>query len=402
MHQCAKLLPITVTIGSSVMNPKKATPSAPFGLVIQREYRAESAVPRGTQAHNDVEMIQTWLTASTGRSRHTFLSYRRESSRFLLFIQYHGLTLAQVMVEHVHDYFALLADPPPAWCIAPRGSDRLRSPTAVLKGALSAPSIAHARVVLLRLYRYLQDAGYAPHNPIALAFKPPVSVFAPYEKALEPQAWQFFWQWLQQQAEQAQTREQLLLAQRNRWLCALLYHTGLRRSSVAAGVMAGFSRRWVDGESQWSLTVPSKGGRLHTSMVSPLLLQELRLYRQAMGLIGDPEPHEQEPLVCAVRNCRQLIKERAIGLLFEQLTAQAAACCADSHIAAQIAGLTAHGLRHTHGTHRFLSGASLQSTQASLGHKDPKTTLIYAKVAEKSLRHDALQMDDFMLKNQNK
>jgi integrase/recombinase XerC len=348
-------------------------------------------------AQTDLDAIQTWLTATTGRSKHTFLSYRREASRFLMFIQSLGLTLSAVTVETIHGYFALLSNPPQTWCIP---SDRTleRLPTQCLKGGLSAASIAHTRVVLLRLYRYLQDAAYLQQNPVALAFKTQSIESPMHEKALEPDAWVFFWQWLltQEQAAAGLTREVRLGAARNRWLCALLYHSGLRRSSVAAGRMAGLSRRRVDGRDHWRLTVPSKGGRLHTVMISPSLWSELLHYRQQMGLVGDPTPDEDEPLVCNLRDCRQAIGERAIGWVFEQLTRQAAQACPDAHIAGQIQRLTAHGLRHTHGTHRLMSGASLASTQASLGHRDPKTTMIYAKVAEDTLRLHAEQMDHFI------
>jgi integrase/recombinase XerC len=361
---------------------------------------ADSASHAATSATTDVEVVQIWLMATTGRSNHTFLSYRREASRFLVFLQQCGLSLAAVKVETVHAYLALLADPPSAWRIndTPK-SERLI--TQVLKGPLAAQSIAHARVVLLRLYRYLQDAGYVRTNPVALAFKVSYPDVPMHDKALEPEAWVFFWRWLLQQEQQAlqtdQARELQLSAVRNRWLCAVLYHTGLRRSSVAAAKMSGFRRRRVGQQDQWSLTVPSKGGRLHTVMVSALLWAELKRYRQWVGLVGEPMPDEDEPLVCNVRDCREPIGERAIGLIFERLTAAAILTCTDSHILRQISRLTPHGLRHTHGTHRLMSGATLESTQASLGHRDPKTTMIYAKVAEDTLRIHAQQMDDFVL-----
>ncbi len=377
------------------MEPMQSEQDTELAVLPRRKQRVDPDA--ATSASNDVEAIQTWLLATTGRSKHTFVSYRREASRFLLFIEQHGFGLVDVTVELVHAYLALLQQPPADWLIgdAPAGERRV---TQVFKGPLSAQSIVHARVVLARLYRYLQDAGYVRNNPVALAFKPNYAQTPMHEKALEPDAWGVFWHWLLLQEQQAERREQRLQAARDRWLCALLYHTGLRRSSVAAGSMAGLTRRRVMGQDQWRLTVPSKGGKLHTCMVSSLLLEELKHYRQQVGLVGLPDPDEDEPLVCNVRNCRESIKERAIGLIFERLTEEAAANCDDPHLAAQIRRLTAHGLRHTHGTHRLMSGASLESTQASLGHRDPKTTMIYAKVAENTLREHAEQMDEFVLR----
>ena len=46
-------------------------------------------------------------------------------------------------------------------------------------------------------------------------------------------------------------------------------------------------------------------------------------------------------------------------------------------------------MRHTNATHRLQAGALLETTQDELGHTDPRTTRIYAKVSNKQRQHDA-------------
>lgn len=50
--------------------------------------------------------------------------------------------------------------------------------------------------------------------------------------------------------------------------------------------------------------------------------------------------------------------------------------------------LTPHVLRHTFATNLLRRGASLEDVQRLLGHTDPSTTLIYAKIDTSALRYD--------------
>lgn len=54
--------------------------------------------------------------------------------------------------------------------------------------------------------------------------------------------------------------------------------------------------------------------------------------------------------------------------------------------------LTAHSLRHTAGTLALRAGAELRQVQDLLGHKDPRTTTIYAHVAERWENNPALKL----------
>ena len=51
--------------------------------------------------------------------------------------------------------------------------------------------------------------------------------------------------------------------------------------------------------------------------------------------------------------------------------------------------MTTHWMRHTNATHRLMAGASLETTQDELGHADPRTTRLYAKVSDTRQKEDA-------------
>lgn len=345
-------------------------------------------------ADNDLHAIATWLDARAARSPHTRIAYQKEALRFVLFVTHelglHGLS--SVKVEHIHLYLAHLANPPAHWLIDTRLSTKQRPVTQRFMKPLSNQSIAYARLVIKSLYRYLQDAGHLKHNPVALSAQPIVSSHNMAEKALEPEAWLFLWRWLLKQEQHAITETQQRLAARQRWLCALLYHTGLRRSSIAQGQMAGFVRR----EGRWTLTVPVKGGGQHTLAVHPSLLEELKRYRLRFGLPTLPAPNEQQPLLSNVRQLGKAVLARNIGFDFEKITQAAAADCEDPYLAIQIKQLTAHGLRHTHATHSLIAGARLEAVQSSLAHRSIATTSIYAKASQQMREQHAEQLANFM------
>ncbi|PSB00474.1 tyrosine-type recombinase/integrase [Merismopedia glauca] len=55
--------------------------------------------------------------------------------------------------------------------------------------------------------------------------------------------------------------------------------------------------------------------------------------------------------------------------------------------------LSAHSLRHTAGTLALRAGASLRQVQDLLGHADPRTTALYAHIADRWLANPALWLD---------
>ena len=332
-------------------------------------------------ASNDAAAMALWLKARGGRAANTFDAYRREAIRLLLWLSEQNLALAELTVEQVHRYYSHLINPP-RHCIRPRKPHRTTTllPTQTLIAPLSNKSIDYTRSVLGQLCAYLKDAGYLPSNPFRLSAKPPITVETTPKRLLDLDSWQWLWNWiLHLPVNQHATRI--------RWLFALLYHTGLRREEVAHGRMLDFVRK----DGAWSLRVVGKGHKEKFVTVNSTLLHELIRYRKSLNLTDYPLPSEDLPLVASVSTARQrkTLTPRAIGLLIHTTSQSAAMTCEDEHCRSQIAAMTTHWMRHTNATHRLLAGASLETTQDELGHADPRTTRLYAKVSDTRRKEDA-------------
>lgn len=357
---------------------RDVTPQHPYSVGLDRsgQPHAQSSL----SSSNDLEAIRTWLDVKCNNSAHTRIAYEKEARRFLVFMLYElGLSgLADVKVEHLQAYWHHLAHPPEHWIMQygqPNGSSHATTQTRLLRGALAKSSIAYSRTVINGLYAYLNDANYLMQNPVIVSRKIQVHKNQ-QDKGLEPEAWRVFWAWLLQQERQETQPERLRLAIRNRWMCALLYHSGLRRSSIASAKMNQFARR----HGEWTLTVTVKGDRQHQIVVGEFLLQELQYYRQRMGMSYLPTPDDDRPLISNLRKPNLSVTGRNIGYLFQAMTEACAKTCIDPYLSTQIQKLTCHGVRHTFATHSLMAGARLESVQHALGHQSITTTSLYAKV----------------------
>ena len=343
--------------------------------------RGQAVQGAAIDAPNDAAAIALWLRARAGRAANTFNAYRREALRLLLWLSEQHLSLAELKVEHVHGYYAHLVNPPQHW-IRPRKPMRSITllPTQTLIAPLSNTSLHYTRTVLGQLCAYLKDAGYLSSNPFRLSAQPPLTVETTPKRLLDLDSWQWLWNWILQLPKSKQS-------DRLRWLFALLYHTGLRREEVAHGRMLDFVRK----DAAWSLRVLGKGHKEKFVTVNSTLLHELIRYRKSLTLTNYPLPSEDLPLVASVSAARQgkTLTPRAIGSLIHTTSQCAAMTCEDEHRRAQIAAMTTHWMRHTNATHRLMAGASLETTQDELGHADPRTTRLYAKVSDTRRKEDA-------------
>jgi len=347
--------------------------------------RPASANP-AIDARNDVQAAAAWLSAKGGGSDRTFDAYRREVTRLLLWLDEQCLAVAEMTVDNVHEFYEHLADPPSHWIRPrkPRRDERLM-PTQQLIGKLSPESIQYSRTVLGQFADYLMDAGYLQRNVFHLSKKQKVVNRVAPTKFLDLESWQWFWEWLISRPTPRPVDEARVA--RQRWLFALLYHTGIRREEAAHGLMGNFGRN----NASWFLTVVGKGNKEAPVTVNSSLLGELRRYRRSLGLPELPVATEKYPLVMSLLSAtqREAITPRAIGLLVQKIAKKAVADCADEHIQERLLKMSTHWLRHTNATHRFQAGASLESTQDELRHADPRTTRIYMKVADIKRHEDA-------------
>jgi integrase/recombinase XerC len=337
-------------------------------------------------ATTDVEAVSAWLIARGSRSRNTFDAYRREATRLLLWLDEQGLNLADLKVEHVHQFYLHLSNPPAHWLRPrkPKRGERLK-PTQVLVGKRDPESIAFTRRVLGQMAAYLQDAGYLTRNVFRLSVQPPAVHKSVVDRVLDLDGWLWLRAWIKQ-LPTTSDREKAH-AMRARWLFALLYHTGIRREEVAKGYMRDFIRK----NGEWVLRVIGKGNKERFVTINSALLEELSAYRASVGLSAYPTPTEAIPLVPSVNRRRLMfvMTPRAIGKIVANISTKASLDCTDEHIKARLDAMSTHWLRHTNATHRLMAGASLDTTQDELGHADPKTTRIYAKAVDVKRREDA-------------
>lgn len=332
-------------------------------------------------ASSDLEAVGFWLQSKANKSMNTFASYRKEAYRFLDWIRPNRLTFAHVKLNHVEAYFDWLRDPALQSPKTIKSAQRL---TKYISGGLSADAINHSRTILGQLYTFLVDAGYLKTNVFKIASKMPVIEKTQQTRYLSVKAWAYLWSFITDQ--RFKTPEEYREVARTRWLFALLYHSGIRRENVVKGVMGDFVVR----DDGWVLRIVGKGRKELFITVSDVLLRELVLYRQHLGLSSIPGAADQTPLLPKVRGgSLSPMSLRNVGYIVRDTAERAASVCDDANIKGQLESMTTHWMRHTNGTHRMLAGASLVSTQAEFGHADLKTTLLYAKATNSVLRCDA-------------
>ena len=346
----------------------------------KEEFNEEAII----QANNDYEAIAVWLT--TKKKKNTRPSYSKEAKRLIIWLYENNLTLAELKVEHVHQYYAHLANPPAHW-IRPRKINHgdILETTQLLFGAQSNQSIDYTRTVLSQLCTFLQQAGYLRRNPFRLTARPVVVSETVVTRYLDLNSWQWLWQWILTLPRE--TKYEKELATRTRWVFALLYHTGIRREQAAEGKMGDFVKR----DQLWLLRTIGKGNKKNYLTVNSVLLKELVIYRNALGLPDYPLPGDEYPLITSVYKARRdkPVQPRAISWIVQTTGELAVAMCEDPHIKEQLNNMTTHWMRHTNATHRLMAGASLETTQDELGHADPRTTRIYAKTTNLKRREDA-------------
>lgn len=121
-----------------------------------------------------------------------------------------------------------------------------------------------------------------------------------------------------------------------------------------------------------------------TPEIAQLLIDYLHL-RETSGEVLKPN----KPLFIAVGNRSKgnRISRRGIRLIVDTYLQQASLKYTPGRT------ISAHSLRHTAGTLALHSGAELRQVQDLLGHSDPRTTCIYAHVADRWENNPALKLN---------
>jgi site-specific recombinase XerD len=170
---------------------------------------------------------------------------------------------------------------------------------------------------------------------------------------------------------------------RCRWLTTLFYLQGMRISEVAGGQMGNFFRRLgANGRDQWWLETLGKGDKERIVPASPELIQELKRYRESMGLAALPTRAEETPLILPFRGKARCLSRSAVHDAIKSVFAGAAMWLRSqgpeySDRADELERASAHWLRHTAGSHQADRGVDLRTIRDNLGHVSLNTTSLY-------------------------
>ncbi|HHP7232949.1 MAG TPA: tyrosine-type recombinase/integrase [Xenococcaceae cyanobacterium] len=283
----------------------------------------------------------------------TLNTYRRQLKQFLSWCNQHQINPVEVTKDDIKNYRR--------WMIK---HQQFKPATIALKLA-----------VVRRFYQAAVDKGLLGTNPAA-GVKPPKEKTDPATKITYLEKVEV------EQLFQVIPHNGTLKAARDRSLIAIMTLEGTRtvelhRTNIADLVRQG-NNLGIRVEGKRSIRVVPL-----TPDIVRILLDYLKL-REATG--ETPEP--SRPLFIAVGNRAkgQRLSRRGIRLIVDYYLQQASL----KHTPGRT--ISAHSLRHTAGTLALRSGAELRQVQDLLGHADPRTTCIYAHVADRWLNNPALNL----------
>lgn len=245
----------------------------------------------------------------------------------------------------------------------------------VEKKKFKPATIALKLSVVKRFYQAAVEQGLIPINP-ALGVKPPKEKRDPAERISYLEKAEV------EQFLEAIPQDGTLKAARDKALLAIMTLEGprtveLHRANISDVVRQG-GNMGIRVEGKRNIRVVPL-----TPDIADLVMNYLEA-RKERGETLKPS----SPLFIAVGNRAggQRISRRGIRLIVDYYLQQTEL--------KQTPGRTisAHSLRHTAGTLALRSGAELRQVQDLLGHADPRTTCIYAHVADRWLNNPALKL----------
>jgi integrase/recombinase XerD len=289
--------------------------------------RAPTAIARMSEAETDAQLIESWLKTKANKSAETWRAYDRNQRQFLVFV---ARPLRTVTVEDMQRF---------------RDS---------LSPAYSSESQRQILASVKSLLRYGHGTGYLPFD-VGKAIEIGQGKDTLGERLIDEQT----------------VSEMIALepSPRNKLLLRLTYASGGRVSEVIA-------LKWRDlqpnGEGG-KVALYGKGGQTRHVRIPAKLWADL-----GRTAAGDDDP------VFASRK-KRTGRDGHLTATQAWRIVKAAARRVDPDLAA-----SPHWLRHAHATHALRRGASLPIIQATLGHKDFRTTQRYAKVNPQESSSDYL------------
>ncbi|MEL7039595.1 MAG: tyrosine-type recombinase/integrase [Cyanobacteria bacterium J06592_8] len=230
--------------------------------------------------------------------------------------------------------------------------------------------------VVRRFYHCACDQGLIKENP-AVGIKPPREKIDPAEQITYLESEEL------KQLLNIIPRDGSLKSKRDRALVAIMALQGPRTVEIHRASFEDLQRT----RSSWGLRVEGKGS-IRMIPLRPDLAEILWQYLEARERSGEVL-EKDSPLFISLnyRSIGQRLSRRGIRYVVDGYLQQVGL----KHIDGR--KISAHSLRHTAGTLGLRGGADLRQVQDLLGHKDPKTTAIYAHVNDRHANNPALGID---------
>ena len=320
----------------------------------------------------DTLAVRAWIRARAG-SDATAKAYRRELSRFLLFLDQRGLTLSRCNADDCLAFMTLLQNVPPEWTgkrTAPLGHAAW-SPFA---GPLSHRSQRHAIVVVGACFTWLVAARYLAGNPWVLVNRRTgddrqVNELA--SRAIQPERWSMILTQLETLAMTEPAAERMV------FLLQFLEATGLRAAELLGARLGDLQQ--LDG--RLLLQVHGKGSKNRVIPIASQAQRALQRYLRCRGLDWAAITLQPEaPVLCSLVDTGQPLSYRTLyGSMKTWLNKAIDGCQLSWADKVAAARASPHWLRHTCGTRALERGVPLDVVGQLLGHADPRTTARYTR-----------------------
>ncbi|MGB0564186.1 MAG: tyrosine-type recombinase/integrase [Spirulinaceae cyanobacterium] len=283
----------------------------------------------------------------------TLETYRRQIQQFLQWCDRHAYRPAEITARQLKQYRAWLVQ-----------EEQCKPATIALK--LS---------VVRRFYQAAVEQGLIERNP-ALGVKPPRERRDPADRITYLEKNEV------EQLLQAVPDLGDIKSRRDRFLLAVMALEGPRTVELHRANLGDVLRQGHN----WGIRVTGKRS-IRIVPLTPELVQCLQAYLDARQNQGEALGGDR-PLLVAVGNRAggKRLSRRGIRLIVDGHLQQAQLKQQDGRT------ISAHSLRHTAGTLALRAGAELRQVQDLLGHADPRTTCIYAHVADRWEQNPALKL----------
>jgi site-specific recombinase XerD len=254
--------------------------------------------------HADTLAVRAWIRARAG-SDATAKAYRRELSRFLLFLDQRGLTLSRCTADDCLAYMALLQNVPPEWT-GKRTAPLDHAAWSPFAGPLGHRSQRHAIVVVGACFSWLVAARYLAGNPWVLVNRRTGDDRQADElasRAIQPERWSVILARLELLSAAEPAAERMV------FLLQFLEATGLRAAELLGARLGDLQH--LDG--RLLLQVHGKGSKNRVIPLASQAQRALQRYLRYRGLDqGAMLSQPAAPLLCSLIEAGQPLTYRSL------------------------------------------------------------------------------------------